>query len=280
MSHLCFREKVFNDLHIQDNDPGILTAINDIFREFGDRASVQKSKMGFDIVAMDLDTLTGDQGRLVSNLYVDKEVYLTDNSIDTVKSNNGDDQFLIRIKGATVSGGLFTLVTQDVDLTGSDVTLVTPLARVFSVENISATDMNGRIVISTGSVGITGGVVDEVDQDKVYFFSNNQSTETKNFTAKGAYTIPDGYYGIIDKTFSGSTRANSTYTRTHIQIRKPGKVFVNKYVFIGGNSGATSIHLDNYIVVEPNSDIQINIKGSYAGSDVIAGFSGFLAKII
>lgn len=282
MSHLDFREKVFHDLLSLDNIPKILTAINSIFSEFGDRASVQEAKESFLAEGADYEGTTDNSGRDFSNLFNNREVYVTDNLITKFKGNNAaDDGLTYEIKGATISGGVFTHVTQTVVNAGySEVPLGTPLARVFSNENISSTDAVSYSILVEDGVTYVSTTPIEADYDKVHFRSVSKTTEYKNKGTKASYTVPDGYYAIIKDIYGGIARSNGTAGTLYLNIRKPGEVFINVQTTVSGNSKTVSSQLDNYIIVEPNSDIELVSDTTNAGCDSIGGFFGVLAKII
>lgn len=281
MSHLDFREKVFSDLDNLDNEPKILDVINRIFSTFNHKASVQAAKKPFNAEGR-TTTVTVNAGRLMANLRNDKEVYVAANLLTQLRGDNNSDIGLIyEIKGAIVSGGVFTLLTQTAVSAGNAfMTLDTPLARVFSIRNISSTDAIGRHYIIEDDTTFENGAPIEADYDKVHMKAHSYNSEYRNYVTKATFTVPDGYYGIVKNVQGGVFYQWAMVGIYYLQVRKPGLIFTNQSYLIGNRSGELNSELDNYVIVEPNSDIQLVIDGTADGKNIMGGFSGVLAKII
>jgi len=89
------------------------------------------------------------------------ETYLDANGIDTLSSDNVNNEQLVSIEGHTIDGeGDFTFVVQTATLDGQNqVTLDTPLARISRIANISADDfVAGSVIYAYENGSAPGGV--------------------------------------------------------------------------------------------------------------------------
>lgn len=135
-------------------------------------------------------------------------------------SSAADTGQTIVIQGLDITGAL---VDQEITTTGqSNVTLTTPLWRVFRMENNSSNDIAGVLYCHIDPAP-TNGVPADIAVRAIISGSNNQ-------TLMALYTIPLGKVGFLFKgelgmDFTGSIGTGTNFAKCRYYSRRVGKVF-------------------------------------------------------
>jgi len=206
---------------------------------------------------------------------IDNEVLLSSNLITQISSSSGSDTGEVKIEGHTSSDGLtFTFVVQTVTLTGQTAaTLSTPLCRVSRVVNNGSTDLVGNIYV-TETDTLMAGVPDT--DSKVHIIVN----AGLNNSEKAATTVSSADYYIITGFYADCLEKTSAYGIIHLEVREPGKTFINKIDIESSTSDSGDHRFQPYLIVPKNSDVRIRISASAAGKDFSGGFEGVLASVV
>lgn len=143
-------------------------------------------------------------------------------------SDSTADTVEISIEGLDIDGNY---TYQTVTLTGqTNVSLTTPLWRVFRMSNIDSTDISGVVYCHTDSAPTSGVPADA----NVRAIINGD----KNQTLMAVYTVPLGKVGFLFRgefglELEGNAASLSEYAHCHYESRRVGKVFnVKKAVTI------------------------------------------------
>jgi len=253
-------------------DPWMEHAKQVIFAEYG--VSVSMEAKNKDLLKFGRNALTNATKSTLMTLPagIDNETYVSSNLINTISSSSASDTYSITIEGHTISGGVFTFVTQTLTLTGqTQKALTTALARVSRTYNNGSVDSVGRIYIyetdtSTAGVPTTAAKVHLIQEAGV-----NNSEKASTTLSNSDYWVITGFYGdCLEKT--------TAYAIIHFEVRLAGKVFTNK-VDIAANTSSPAQHdFLPYIVIPPNADIRLRASANAAGKDVSGGIQGVLLK--
>lgn len=220
------------------------------------------------------------QGKIAGNSVIDKygeveNIQTTDGSVDiweltslynydaentapivSLISDNALDNQLIEISGLDIDG---KDVTQQITLNGTTrVSLSTPLWRVYRMENVDNTDLQGTVYcyIGTGIAPINSEIRAIIVGD------NNQ-------TLMAIYTIPIGKVGFLTRGEAGVTRNQSNGTANiSYRSRRYKKVFKVKKDFDINNQG-TSVYQDVRSFPDPIpalTDIKLTVNSVSANN--------------
>lgn len=193
------------------------------------------------------------------------ETYQTTNAINRVVSTDAADTQSVVIEGHTVSGGVFTFVSQTATLNGTTaVTLTTPLARATRIYNNGSTDFAGTVTVfvngSTTHLTATG--------------SDNQSFKASTTVSNTDYWLITEVYGVVDE----KTAAAADFK---FQVREQGKVFRTRLPGSAKSDGpAFYAQLRPYLIVPKNADFRIRAVASTTNVSVEAWANGPLASVI
>lgn len=190
--------------------------------------------------------------------------------IDTISSSDAGDTVDIEIKGLDTN---WEEVTQTVTLSGqTDVSLTTALIRVFSMENVGATDLAGNVYLRTNGSAQTAGVPDTANTVRALIKASN------NRTLMAIYTIPAGKTGYMRSGYAHTAGANreSNYIIS-LKTKNFGSVFAVRHVAAVDDDG-TSAYQHHFI--EPaefaeKTDIMVTAqvtKAATAAASIAAGF--------
>ena len=215
---------------------------------------------------------------------LENETYLATNDIDYIVSSSTADIAAnsssdITIEGHTISGGVFTFVSQPAVLTGqTPVQLTTPLARVTRVYNNDSADFTGSISVYDSSVTttVTAGV-----PAAGYTGVHLTTRAGKNNSEKCSTTLSDSDYWVITGVYGDVLTKSTEDIEFEFQVRLKGKVFRTWFEFTAKDGIGTFRSSAPYIIVPPNSDIRIRAAndGTVTGDcEVSAGIFGALLK--
>ena len=261
----------YNLEHYHD-DPWIKYAEQEIRSNYGDSVSVlAKSKS---LLKFGKNTDLGTSSETVQ-AQGGNETYVTTNAIDTISSSSASDTNEVTVEGHTISGGVFTFVTQTVTLTGqTKALLATPLARCSRVYNVGAVNMLGNIYVYEDTA-ISSGAPTDATKIHVRILAGEQQTY------KCSTTFSDGDYAIITNGFATVDKKTAASVDFVFEVRPAGSVFRPVLEFgISTNGGAFIMPLQPFVVVPKNADIRVTAAASTTGVSVRAGFQAALASVI
>ena len=243
-----------------------------IHREHGHKVSVSLAAEGFFIGGRNPDL--GTSIETVWNVGGD-ETYVSDNLIDTISSSDAGDTQTCYIEGMTVSGGIFTRVTQTATLNGQNkVVLTTPLARVNRFRNTGSTDNTGDWYIYQDTA-IVAGV--PTDITKVH----SKADAGANNHAKTAYTFASNQYFIVTHATFGAERQNIREVDFFSEERLAGSVFINRIEATASSPGSTNeLNLDPPYILRPNSDFRLRAISSGTSTAAYGCIHGYIAQIV
>lgn len=200
----------------------------------------------------------------------DNETYVSTNIITSIISDSASDGETVSIEGHTISGGVFTFVTQSATLTGTTVvTLDTALARVSRVRNESSTDLTGNIYICEDDT-FTAGVPNTDAGVHLIVEAGLNNSE------KAATTLSNSDYWILTSFYGDCLEKTAAFAILHLEIKEVGKTFVNK-IDISVSTNVRGEHeFKPYLIVKPNSDIRLRATANAAGKDISGGLQGAL----
>lgn len=212
---------------------------------------------------------------------LENETFVTTNAIDSIVSSSTADIAAnsssdVTIEGHTVSGGVYTFVTQPAVLAGqTPVLLTTPLARVTRVYNNDSADFTGSISVYESAVTtITAGV-----PSAGYTGVHLTTRAGKNNSEKCSTTLSDSDYWVVTGVYGDVITKSSEDIEFEFQVRLKDKVFRTWFEFTAKDGTGTFRSAAPYIVIPPNSDIRIRAAndGTVAGDcEVSAGIFGAL----
>ena len=201
---------------------------------------------------------------------IDNETYVSTNIITSIISNNAGDTETVTVEGHTISGGVFTFVTQQATLTGQTVvTLGTALARVSRVVNNSATDLTGRVYVCENDT-YSSGVPDTDAGVHLILEAGLNNSE------KAATTISDSDYWVITSFYADCLEKTSAFSTIQFEVREAGKTFINKIDIEASTNNAGIHEFKPYLIVKPNSDVRLRASANASGKDVSGGIQGVL----
>lgn len=196
--------------------------------------------------------------------------YSTTADIDTISSSDAGDTVDIEIQGLDAN---LDVVVQTVTLTGqTDVTLTTPLKRVFRLINTGSSSLVGVVYLRTNGSTQTSGVPDTANTVRALIDNGN------NQTLMCVYTVPNGKTAYMRSWNASTAGANKTTNYTvSLWSRVSGGVFTIKDIKALSETGSS---LFDKVYIEPQvfssgSDIEIRaqIKASgVTGAAISGGF--------
>jgi hypothetical protein len=202
------------------------------------------------------------------------ETYVSTNIIDTVSSSSASDTEIITVEGHTISGGVFTFVTQNATLNGqSKVVLETSLARVSRMFNTGSNDLVGDIYCYEDDT-ITAGVPST--GTKVHCMIENGL----NNSEKASTTISNNDYWVVTEFYGDCLEKVNTFGILHFEIREAGSVFRNKIDLSCNDTSAANHEFHPYIIVPKNADVRLRVSSSSANDDYSGGIEGVLLKVV
>lgn len=214
----------------------------------------------------------------INHLGIDP-VHPNDNTITHFSSSNAADVGItLRVEGMIIASGVMLFQAFDITLNGQTKTaLPIPLARVTRIANVQAiTAVQGDVYLyidTAVSGGIPTSLVETVGN--VMAGGVSQSTLFAGTTISATnYFILTGYYAYLNK----KTTANADI-RFKIKPTN-GNIYRSIAESSIGNALAVNVKYDPYLIIPPNTDIDITAIANTTGVDVTAGFSGYFADII
>ena len=262
-------------------DPALNHALEVIYGINGDSCLIKNKDLvkfgGNTSVGTTEKTLMGLQGSEV------RETYATTNSVDSLICT--DDTFTgnIKIEGHYLSGTDKVFHVQTIAATGQTrAALTQPLCRATRAyipgSTGFATPASDVAYIYDSTVATTpaSGVPNVASATKLILDGY------ENTSAKAATTISFQDYAIITKlTFSCRKKANADVT-LRFRTRTGTNVFRTKTAPLYLATDAAQSLVVNflpYLIIEPNSDIELTALGSTTGITVTGGFDCFLALV-
>lgn len=263
------------DGHIAVADPYLHLAEEMIFSDYGDEVSVhQKAKVLLKF-GRNEDVGTSEATIQHQPSGILHETFVSTNAIDTVVSTSAGDTEDIVIEGHTISGGVFTFVTQTATLTGqTEVTLSTPLARCTRLYNDDSTELAGVISVFQGTDGSTAGVPTTAADVHLQLGAGEQQSE------KASTTISNTDYWIVTRFYGDVLEKTASSAEIHLEIRQNGKVFREVAMCSASSNHRGDFPFQPYLIVPKNSDIRLSAIADGANTDISGGIMGVLAKVI
>jgi len=205
---------------------------------------------------------------------ISNETYVSTNIINSIISTSAADTQIVTVEGHTISGGVFTFVTQNITLTGQTVVaLTTALARVSRVFNIGSTDLAGTISVTetdTYAAGVpntAAGVHLQVDAGV-------------NNSEKAATTISNTDYWIVTSFYGDCLEKTATFGIIHLEVRTAGGVFINKVDISANDSNRGEHEFKPHLIIPKNADIRLRASASANNKDFSGGLQGILASVV
>ena len=247
-------------------------AIKEVFRKYGDIVDVKPNslqKFGENLL---VGTTQATIATLPSGILA--ETLVTANTIDTLSSSSAGDTQDYYIEGQTVSGGVFTFVSQTITANGQNkVVLDTPLARCTRIANMGATD-NAGIVSVYEETAISGGVPS--DGSKVHAsvpIGENQTLKAMTAISGDEYLFLTDIYASLNKKTGGSAVIR-------LRVRDAGGVFRTVFKRAVNSLGPDlTMTFRPYLIIAQNSDIMLTAEADGASTAVAGGFNGVLAAV-
>lgn len=204
---------------------------------------------------------------------VTEETYVSDNLITQVSSSNADDLGDFVVQGHTISGGVFTYVSQTVTLTGQvAANLTTPLARVQRGWNAGSTPLFGNVYVAQTDT-LSGGVPDTAA--KVHLIVNAGEDQS----LKAASTTADGEWLLVTKIYASiSDKSASSDAVVDFRIRLPGGVFRTSFKDAVSMGSKLDMSIRPFSIVPPNSDILVRALGNQNNTPVAAGYNAIMVR--
>ena len=231
-------------------------------------SSIHKFGEAPDVDAADGYLQVWDGG--IVNAALKNYTYSTTADITLVSSDSASDTFNLEVQGLDAN---YDLVIQTVALLGqTQVSLATPLIRVFRMKNKGATPTVGNVYCYATDTA-TGGVPTTI--------TNTRSIvrPTYNQTLMALYTVPAGCTAYMTRfyaTLSGPARA---VVDLHQERRDFGGVFQAKYTgTLSGYSGQLEVVYDVPEAISEKTDIQMMVESDTNNTAVSSGFELILVK--
>ena len=204
------------------------------------------------------------------------EVYVTDNSIDTMSSTQAENGQNIRIEGQVKNAdGTLTFVEQIRAIDGNNkVTLNPTLHRCTRMENISGDLLTGLVSVYQNT-DLTGGA--PTDNTKVHCTikaGEQKSRKTATSFSNNDYFVTTSCYASVNKKQADSVDFS-------IEERKQGEVFKEKFLWTEATTKASGvINLNPAVIFVPNSDTRIAGIAGTDGTSGTAWYAGQLAEVV
>jgi len=258
--------------YLANKDPWMEHAKQNIFADYGVRVSLEaknKDLLKFGR-SKQVQITPSTLAILPTGIY--NETYVASNLINTIISTDAGDTESVVVEGHTISGSDLTFVTQTVALLGQTaVPLVTPLARVSRLANVSATDLAGTVSV-TETDTYTAGVPDT--PAKVHI----QIRAGKNQSEKGATSISSTDFWVVTGFYADMLEKTAASAEIILEVRLAGGVFRQVAAVSVSENHRANFELKPYLIVPPNSDIRLVSIASAAGKDISGGIIGSLLK--
>lgn len=248
-------------------------AVQNIFKTYGDRVSVQKkskslTKFGVINNLSTVEQMVWDHGGI--------EALPSGNDIDTISSSSASDTIEVIIEGHTLdSDGNKVFTIQTATLNGQNkVTLSTPLHRSSRIYNNTGTNLVGDVYVYEDGA-ITAGVPDTAaDVHLKMPIGNEQSL-------KAATTISYEDYWIIKNLTIGVNRQTARSVAFKIQVAEQNKVFRTRlFMSASSDGGSIPIKLDPCLIVPKNADMRVLAVSTGTGTTAEATLHGDLAIVV
>jgi hypothetical protein len=260
-----------------NKDPFVEQAIRVALSTYGDNISVISKKKDLIKFGRNNDVTNATTGSTIMGFVggEDHETYVSTNVINTISSSSTSDTVEIGIEGHTISGGVFTFVSQTKTLQGqTQVTLDTPLARCTRLYNNNSTDLVGNVYGYQSGQTVTAGVPQ--DGTKTHCII----TAGKNQSEKCSTTISNSDYWIITKFTANLLEKTSAFADVELQLRLVGGVFRTLDI-VAISAGAGSIEDQRpYLIIPKNSDVRLVAVGSNDSIEVAGSIHGMLASVV
>ncbi len=197
--------------------------------------------------------------------------YSTTPIIDTVSSSDAGDGQTIEIQGLD---SVWNLTVQTVILNGqTQVTMSTPLIRVFRAKNLGTTDNAGSIYIFEQTVDAGGdGIPDDTTKIRAIIQPGN------NQTLMAVFSVPFSSQGFMTSFFASTSGAKKTASyNIELRVRPFGGVFQLKHISNVTEDGTSHW---NHLYQAPEqipaqSDIEMRVQintSTITAASVSAGF--------
>ena len=200
------------------------------------------------------------------------------NSITTVSSsNNADTTQSLTVEGMTIDGSNnLSFVLQTVALNGqAKVALATPLSRVTRIASLLGPVATLGDVYAYQDGAITGGIPNDLATVDNVMAASDQST------LFAGTSVSSTNYFVLTNYWSYLGKKTTALADIRFKTQKVGTGFYRtRSVGNITNSSGLVRPQAPFLIIEPNSDIDITAVGSTTNVDVFAGFEGFFADII
>lgn len=252
-------------------------AQEEIFGSYGDRVSIWDKRKTLVKFGYNTDVDTGTIETVWS--FGGNETYVFADEITSISSSSVSDTGVVTVEGhrnaGTEANPEYIFVTQQVTLTGqTTAALTTPLSRVSRVFNASSTPLVGTVYVHEGGA-TTGGVPNDATTVHITIPAGS------NQSFKAATTFSSTDYFIMTYLNGSVRKATSASVDFIVQVRQPGGVFRESFIFTSSQSGGTvNIIGEPYLIIPKNSDIRIQADSSTTNVSVGAVFAGYIAKVI
>lgn len=211
------------------------------------------------------------------------EAYVFDNLIDSLSTDDANNNQEFVIEGHTVSGSgvnaQYTFVTQTCTASGTaTIALDTPLARATRVYNNSGTELaTNSTVYVFQNVSAPGGIPS--DDTKVHVLLQETGD---NSSLKAATCFSNVDYWIIQSVVASVNKKTGASADIKIQIRRPGKVFRTAFKFSVTTDGSSTvvIPLEQYVIVPKNSDVRMVANASTTNVSISGFMAGPIATVV
>ena len=260
----------------QNLDPFVEQAVRVAFSTYGDVISVEAKAKDLIKFGRNDDVSSAATGSTIMEFTggEDHETYVSTNVIDTISSSSLSDTEIMTIEGHTISGGVFTFVSQTKTLQGqTKTTLDTPLARCTRY-NGNGTDLVGAIYAYQTASAVTTGVPQDGTLTHCIIRAG------KNQSEKGSTTISNADYWLITKFTIDVFQKTSVFIDAELQLRLAGGVFRTIDAVSASTSSNTVEEQKPYIIVPKNSDVRLVAVGSADSMDVAGSIHGMLASVV
>jgi len=245
--------------------------VNEIEATYGDRVKVNRKTLHKFGRFQSVGTSETD----INYLGIDP-VHSSTNSITHFSSTNAADNQTLTVEGFVIVNGVLFFQTQVITLNGQTKTaLTTPLSRVSRIAN------TGSITATAGDVyvyedgAVTNGIPDDLGTVGNVMAATEQSTLFAGTSIAGNnYFICTGYWSYLGKK-------TAAYADIRFKTQAVGTGFYRTQSISNiSNYSGIEHRFEPYLIIPPNTDIDITATGSTSGIDVFAGFDGFFADII
>jgi len=194
------------------------------------------------------------------------ETYIASNLINSIISDDVDDTEIVTIEGHTISGGVFTFVTQSATLNGrTAVALDTDLARVSRVFTNNATPLVVNVYVTETDTYSLGVPQTDIKVHLMVAIGHNQSE-------KAATTIEDGTYWVVTIYYGDLLKKTAGFASVEFEIRLQGKVFRHHCQMDAGRQQ----YFAPYLIIPANADARLVALADASSTDVSGGIQGLL----